>query len=441
MAKQKVYIKTHGCQMNEYDSAKIHDLLNETDEFCKVDSSEEADILLLNTCSVREKAQEKVFSELGRWRAIKEAKPNTLIGVGGCVASQEGGQLVGRAPQVDIVFGPQTIHRLADMIEQAKHSKQPVVDISFPEIEKFDKLVAPHTNGASAFVSIMEGCDKYCSFCVVPYTRGKEISRPLNDILDEIKLLTKQGVKEVTLLGQNVNGYYWEDDDHSVNFALLLYYVAALDNIQRIRYTTSHPIEFNDALIQAHADIPQLMPHCHLPVQSGSDRILAAMKRGYTVLEYKSIIRKLKVACPNISISSDFIVGFPGEDKGDFEKTMELIEYVGYDQSYSFLYSARAGTPAALLDDPVPTEIKKARLKRLQTRIDEMATELSLAMVGSEQDILVNGHSKKSNTQLCGRTENNRVVNFDGDSKLIGGIHRVKITRAMTNTLRGILIE
>ena len=441
MTKPKVYIKTHGCQMNEYDSAKIHDLLHDSSEFCKADTSEEADILLLNTCSVREKAQEKVFSELGRWRAIKDAKPDVLIGVGGCVASQEGELLARRAPQVDIVFGPQTIHRLPDLIARAKNSKQPVVDISFPEIEKFDNLVKPHVEGPSAFVSIMEGCDKYCSFCVVPYTRGKEISRPLNSILDEIKLLIKQGIREVTLLGQNVNGYYWEDQDDAVDFALLLYYIGALDNIQRIRYTTSHPIEFSDALIQAHADIPQLMPHCHLPVQSGSDRILAAMKRGYTVLEYKSIIRKLKATCPHISISSDFIVGFPGEEEKDFEKTMELIEYVGYDQSYSFLYSARAGTPAAFLEDPVPTEIKKNRLKRLQTRIDEMARELSLAMVGSEQKVLVSGYSKKADTQLCGRTENNRVVNFDGDSRYIGEIHRVKITQAMTNSLRGVLSE
>ena len=383
----------------------------------------------------------KKYFELGRWRAVKAAKPNVLIGVGGCVASQEGEQLARRAPQVDIVFGPQTIHRLPDLIAQARHSKESVIDISFPEIEKFDKLVEPHVAGPSAYISIMEGCDKYCSFCVVPYTRGKEISRPLNSILDEIRLLTQQGVKEVILLGQNVNGYYWEDEDNAVDFALLLYHIATLDNIQRIRYTTSHPIEFSDALIQAHADIPQLMPHCHLPVQSGSDRILAAMKRGYTALEYKSIIRKLKATCPNISISSDFIVGFPGEDEGDFEKTMELIEYVVYDQSYSFLYSARAGTPAAFLDDPVTTEIKKARLKRLQTRIDQMAAELSLAMVGSEQDILVSGYSKKSATQLCGRTENNRVVNFDGDGSLIGEIHRVKITQAMRNTLRGVLTE
>ena len=440
MTKQKIFIKTHGCQMNEYDSAKIYDLLHHSNEFCRAETSEEADVLLLNTCSVREKAQEKVFSELGRWRAIKEAKPDVLIGVGGCVASQEGEQLARRAPQVDIVFGPQTIHRLPNLIEKAKHSKAPVVDISFPEIEKFDNLVKPHVEGPSAFVSIMEGCDKYCSFCVVPYTRGKEMSRPLESILDEIRMLTEQGVRELTLLGQNVNGYYWESRDQVVDFALLLYYIAALDNVERIRYTTSHPIEFTDALIQAHADIPQLMPHCHLPVQSGSDSILAAMKRGYTVLEYKSIIRKLKNACPNISISSDFIVGFPGEEEKDFEKTMELIEYVGYDQSYSFLYSARAGTPAAYLEDPVSVEIKKARLKRLQTRIDEMASAFSNAMVGSVQKVLVSGYSKKSKTQLCGRTENNRVVNFDGDGSLIGKIHRVKITQAMRNSLRGALI-
>ncbi len=440
MNKQKVYVKTHGCQMNEYDSAKIYDLLHHSGGFCKAETGEEADILLLNTCSVREKAQEKVFSELGRWRAIKEAKPNVLIGVGGCVASQEGEHLARRAPQVDIVFGPQTIHRLPDLINRAKRSKAPIIDISFPEIEKFDNLVKPHVEGPSAYVSIMEGCDKYCSFCVVPYTRGKEISRPLDDILSEIKLLTEQGVREITLLGQNVNGYYREEQRGTVDFALLLYYIAALGKVERIRYTTSHPIEFNDALVQAHADIPQLMPHCHLPVQSGSDRILAAMKRGYTVLEYKNIIRKLKIACPNISISSDFIVGFPGEEEKDFEKTMELIEYVGYDQSFSFLYSARPGTPAAYLQDTVPVEVKKARLKKLQVRIDEMARGFSDAMVGSIQKVLVSGYSKKSKTQLCGRTENNRVVNFDGDAELVGEIHRIEITQAMSNSLRGTLI-
>ena len=306
--------------MNEYDSAKIYDLLHHSDGFCKAETGEEADILLLNTCSVREKAQEKVFSELGRWRAIKEAKPNVLIGVGGCVASQEGEHLAHRAPQIDIVFGPQTIHRLPDLIDRARRSKAPIIDIGFPEIEKFDNLVKPHVEGPGAFVSIMEGCDKYCSFCVVPYTRGKEISRPLDGILDEIKLLTEQGVREITLLGQNVNGYYREERNGTVDFALLLYYIAALGTVERIRYTTSHPIEFNDALVQAHADIPQLMPHCHLPVQSGSDRILAAMKRGYTVLEYKNIVRKLKNACPNISITSDFIVGFPGKKKKTLKK-------------------------------------------------------------------------------------------------------------------------
>jgi len=439
--KKKVYIKTHGCQMNDYDSRKIYDLLYHSHGLDKAESADEADILLLNTCSIREKAQEKVYSELGRWRAIKADNPSVLIGVGGCVASQEGEQLARRAPQVDIVFGPQTIHRLPDLIEQSKHYSKPVVDISFPEIEKFDNLVQPHVAGPSAYVSIMEGCNKYCSFCVVPYTRGKEISRPLDSILEEIKLLSERGVCEITLLGQNVNGYYWQDDSRTVDFALLLYYVAALDKVQRIRYTTSHPIEFNDALIQAHAEIPQLMPHCHLPVQSGSDRILAAMKRGYTVIEYKSIIRKLKAACPGISISSDFIVGFPGEDEEDFDKTMELIDYVGYDQSYSFLYSARPGTPAATLPDPVPLAIKKAHLKRLQDRIDDIATGISEAMLSSEQSVLVNAHSKKRKTQLCGRTENNRVVNFDGDTDLIGSIRRVKITEVMTNSLRGTLLQ
>lgn len=438
----KVYVKTQGCQMNEYDSDKIYDLLQNSHGLLRAEAVEDADILLLNTCSVREKAQEKVYSELGRWKAIKNTKPDLVIGVGGCVASQEGQDLRKRAPYVDLVFGPQTIHRLPAMLNQLKRNKKPLVDISFPEIEKFDNLPEPSVSGPSAFVSIMEGCNKFCSFCIVPYTRGREISRPLDSILDEIKALTAKGVREVSLLGQNVNGYSWQDQKGTiVNFALLLYYVAALDKIERIRYTTSHPIEFNDELVQAHAEIPQLMPQLHLPVQSGSDRILAAMKRGYTVLEYKSIIRKLRTVCPNISISSDFIIGFPGETEADFQQTMQLIEDVGYDRSFSFIYSARPGTPAARLADDVSLATKKARLARLQSRIDEMADAISDSMVGTVQRVLVNGYSKKSNTQLCGRTENNRVVNFSGDASLIGNLHNIKITQAMSNSLQGEMIQ
>ena len=418
--------------MNEYDSDKIYDLLHESHTATRVENAEQADVLLMNTCSVREKAQEKVYSELGRWRAIKDSKPSVVIGVGGCVASQEGQALRQRAPHVDIVFGPQTIHRLPAMLAQLEKNRKPVIDVSFPEIEKFDNLPQPSVSGPSAFVSIMEGCNKYCSFCIVPYTRGKEISRPLDSILDEIRALTKKGVREVTLLGQNVNGYRCQE----VNFALLLYYVAALEQIVRIRYTTSHPIEFNDELVQAHAEIPQLMPQLHLPVQSGSDRILAAMKRGYTVLEYKSIIRKLKAVRPDISISSDFIIGFPGENEEDFEQTMRLIDEVQYDRSFSFLYSARPGTPAARLADDVSLQTKKMRLARLQARIDEMADAVSHAMVGTVQRVLVSGYSKKGST-LCGRTENNRVVNFEGDAQLIGDLHDIKITQAMSNSLQG----
>ena len=434
---QKIYIKTHGCQMNEYDSGKIYDLLSDDNKAVRTDCPEEADILILNTCSVREKAQEKVFSELGRWNALKKESPHKLIGVGGCVASQEGEALRKRAPCIDVIFGPQTLHRLPSMLEKAKQEKRSVCDISFPSIEKFDYLPPAHREGVCAFVSIMEGCSKYCTFCIVPYTRGEEVSRPLQDVLSEIRFLADQGVREVTLLGQNVNGYRYQGTDGLIDFSLLLYYVANIENIDRIRYTTSHPVEFNDDLIQAHAEIPQLAKHIHLPVQSGSDRVLSAMKRGYTALEYKSIVRKLKQVDPDISLSSDFIIGFPGESDTDFEQTMDLIEEVGYDQSFSFLYSKRPGTPAASLPDEVLLETKKQRLAILQNRINEMAQEISQNMVGKQYPVLVNDVSKKSNRQLQGRTENNRVVNFDGDQNLIGGFSQVKITEALSNSLRG----
>ena len=412
---QKVYIKTQGCQMNEYDSDKMADVLGAVKNMELTHNPEEADVLLLNTCSIREKAQEKVFSELGRWNKFKEKNPNLVIGVGGCVASQEGEALKKRAPQVDVIFGPQTLHRLPDLIDQAKDQGKSVVDISFPAIEKFDNLPPAKVEGPCAFVSIMEGCSKYCSYCVVPYTRGEEISRPLNDVLVEIMQLAEKGVKEVNLLGQNVNGYYGAMDDGQIcNFTLLLHYVATIEGIERIRYTTSHPLEFSDSLIESYAEIPKLVNHLHLPVQSGSDRILAAMKRGYTALEYKSKIRKLRQHRPDISMSSDFIVGFPGETDQDFEQTMMLIEDVGFDHSFSFIYSARPGTPAASLQDDTPMHAKKERLQRLQTRILEMANEISANMVGTRQMILVNSLSKKSDKEISGRTENNRVVNVEG---------------------------
>lgn len=435
---QKVYIKTHGCQMNEYDSGKMADVLGSSNKVQLTGNPEEADILLLNTCSIREKAQEKVFSQLGQWRQLKEKNPNLVIGVGGCVASQEGAALQTRAPQVDVVFGPQTLHRLPELIDQVRRERKPVVDISFPAIEKFDNLPAPRVEGPCEFVSIMEGCSKYCSYCVVPYTRGEEISRPLNDVLIEVMQLAEKGVKEVTLLGQNVNGYRGAmEDDDICNFTLLLHYVASIEGVERIRYTTSHPLEFSDALIDAYAEIPKLVNHLHLPVQSGSDRILAAMKRGYTALEFKSKVRKLRVHRPDISMSSDFIVGFPGETENDFEQTMRLIEDVGFDQSFSFIYSARPGTPAASLHDETPIEVKKARLQRLQARITEMANEISAKMVGTTQPILVTGLSKKSKREIAGRTENNRVVNLQGSEDLIGKIVDVVITEALPNSLRG----
>ena len=399
--------------MNEYDSDKMADVLIDAKDMQLTDNPEEADVLLLNTCSIREKEQEKVFSQLGQWQKLKVKNPELIIGVGGCVASQEGEALKRRAPQVDVVFGPQTLHRLPNMIDQAKDQGKAVVDISFPKIEKFDSLPVPRVEGPCAFVSIMEGCSKYCSYCVVPYTRGEEISRPLNDVLIEILQLAEKGVKEITLLGQNVNGYYGVmDGGQTANFALLLHYVAEIEGIERIRYVTSHPLEFSDELIEAYSEIPKLVNHLHLPIQSGSDRILAAMKRGYTTLEYKSRVRKLRTHRPDISMSSDFIIGFPGETDKDFEDTMRLIEDVVYDYSFSFIFSARPGTPAADLLDETPLAVKKERLQILQARILQMASEISTNMVGSEQVVLVNGPSKKNTQEVAGRTENNRVVNF-----------------------------
>jgi len=436
--KQKVYVRTHGCQMNEYDSAKMAELLGHARGFEAVDSPEEADLLLLNTCSIREKAQEKVFSELGRWRALKEKNPALIIGVGGCVASQEGEALQQRAPFVDLVFGPQTLHRLPEMLDRARAERQPVVDVSFPEIEKFDRLPEPRADGPTAFVSIMEGCSKYCSFCVVPYTRGEEISRPFDDVLAEVAMLAEQGVREVTLLGQNVNAYDGEMADGTrADLALLIQFLAAIDGIDRIRYTTSHPLEFSDSLIQAYAETPELVDHLHLPVQSGSDFVLRLMKRGHGIDEFKDKIRRLREIRPDISIGSDFIVGFPGEDEDAFEETMALVEEIGFDQSFSFVYSPRPGTPAAALADSVPMSEKKARLKRLQTAIEDNARRISASMVGSEQRVLVDGVSKKDAGEIKGRTGNNRVVNFPGHRRLIGRFVTVRITDALSHSLRG----
>lgn len=438
----KLFIKTWGCQMNEYDSDKMLDLLAATQGYAAVTEPDQADVILLNTCSIREKAQEKVFHQLGRWKHLKDQKPGLIIGVGGCVASQEGNAIRKRAPFVDIVFGPQTLHRLPAMLEQVKGERTSVVDVSFPEIEKFDCLPAPRAEGASAFVSIMEGCSKYCSFCVVPYTRGEEVSRPVDDVIYEIAQLAEQGVREVNLLGQNVNAYRGYHHDGSVaSFAELLYLVAAIDGIDRIRYTTSHPVEFTDDIIAAYADIPELVDHLHLPVQSGSDRILAMMKRGHTAIEYKSQIRKLKKIRPNLSMSSDFIIGFPGESERDFEDTMALIKAVNFDLSFSFIYSARPGTPAADLPDDVPEDIKKTRLQILQQQINQQAQTIARAMLGSEQRILVEGPSRKNPMELCGRTENYRVVNFQGTPDLIGTFVDVHITDVHINSLRGELIR
>ncbi len=440
---RKIYIKTHGCQMNEYDSAKMLDVLNDDEGAVLTDNPEEADILLLNTCSIREKAQEKVFSELGRWKKLKEKTgKDTIIGVAGCVASQEGEAIQNRAPHVDLVFGPQTLHRLPKMLRQRKDEDRQIVDISFPEIEKFDNLPEPRSDGPSAFVSVMEGCSKYCTFCVVPYTRGEEVSRPFDDVISEVVSLAEQGVREIHLLGQNVNAFRGVmHDDEIADLAILIHYVAAVEGVERIRFTTSHPVEFSDSLIQAYAEVPELVSFLHLPVQSGSDRTLAAMKRGHTTLEYKSKIRRLREARPDITISSDFIVGFPGETDADFEATMNLIESVGFDHSFSFIYSARPGTPASSMEDDTPMDLKKERLARLQARIIEQAAAISEAMQGTTQRVLVERESRKDAKQMAGRTENNRVVNFDASSDLIGQFVNLKVTEALPNSLRGELLE
>ena len=440
----KVFIKTHGCQMNEYDSSKMVDLLSDSQGYELTDDETEADLLLLNTCSIREKAQDKVFHQLGRWRKLKAKNPELKIGVGGCVASQEGEAIIVRAPFVDVIFGPQTLHRLPELIDSAESTKKPQIDISFPEIEKFDCLPEPSLDGPSAFVSIMEGCSKYCSFCVVPYTRGEEVSRPLMDVLREITRLAEKGVREINLLGQNVNAYRGslQDGDQVADLAYLISLMADINGIDRIRYTTSHPVEFSDSLIEVYAEVPALVNHLHLPVQSGSDRILAKMKRGYTVLEYKSRIRKLRKLRPGISLSSDFIIGFPGETEADFEATMKLIEEIGFDQSFSFIYSARPGTPAADLPDDTPMSVKKERLAVLQARLTGQAMRISESMVGEMQRILVTGRSRKDPGQLQGRTENNRVVNFaSSNHSLIGGFADVEIGEALPNSLRGRLVD
>ncbi|MCW5589194.1 MAG: tRNA (N6-isopentenyl adenosine(37)-C2)-methylthiotransferase MiaB [Legionellales bacterium] len=434
----KIYIKTQGCQMNEYDSSKMLDVMREAYACEPTDDPAQADVLLLNTCSIREKAQEKVFSELGRWRHLKNKKPDMIIGVGGCVASQEGDNILKRAPYVDVVFGPQTLHRLPELVNQARGNKKGVVDISFPEIEKFDKLPEPRAEGPSAFVSIMEGCSKYCSYCVVPYTRGEEISRPLDDVIYEVAQLAAQGVREITFLGQNVNDYRGATHEGGIaDLATLIQLSSAIDGIDRLRFTTSHPIAFSDALITAYAEIPELANHLHLPVQSGSDRILALMKRNYTALEYKSRLRALRRVRPTISISSDFIVGFPGETDADFAATMKLIEDVKFDHSFSFIFSPRPGTPAAELDDPISMDVKKERLAHLQSVLKAQAQAISDSMVGTTQKILVTGTSRKSDRVLSGRTENNRIVNFTGQPRLIGQFVDVKITEALPNSLRG----
>jgi tRNA-2-methylthio-N6-dimethylallyladenosine synthase len=437
-----VYIKTFGCQMNEYDSARLVDALRAECGLEPVDDAAQADVLLLNTCSVREKAQEKVFSQLGVWKPLKEKNPGLVIGVGGCVASQEGDAIRQRAPYVDLVFGPQTLHRLPAMLKQVWGGSRAVVDVSFPEIEKFDRLPEPRAEGPTAFVSVMEGCSKFCTFCIVPYTRGAEVSRPFDDVIAEVAGLAAQGVREVNLLGQNVNAYRGVMHDGEIaDLALLIHYVAAVDGIERIRYTTSHPVEMSDSLIQAYAEEPKLVSFLHLPLQSGSDRILALMKRGHTMLEYKSIIRRLRAARPDICISSDFIVGFPGETEEDFQATLRMVEEIGFDHSFSFIYSQRPGTPAADLPDDVPLEAKKERLARLQQLINTNAQRISRQMVGTVQRVLVEGPSRKNALELSGRTENNRVVNFPGDVALAGGFAEVRITEALPNSLRGELVR
>ena len=440
---KKLFIETHGCQMNEYDSAKMAEVLGAEEGMVMTDNAEEADVILINTCSIREKAQEKVFSRLGRWRKLKGGERPVVIGVGGCVASQEGAAIIKRAPYVDLVFGPQTLHRLPDLLRAKRETGQPQVDISFPEIEKFDRLPEPRADGPTAFVSIMEGCSKYCSFCVVPYTRGEEVSRPFEDVLVEVAQLAAQGVREVNLLGQNVNAYRGPYGDNEIaDLGLLIRTIAEIDGLERIRFTTSHPLEFSDSLIEAYRDVPQLANYLHLPVQSGSDRVLSAMKRGYTALEFKQKIRKLRAVRPDISISSDFIVGFPGETDAEFEKTMKLIEDIGFDQSYSFVYSRRPGTPAADIEDTVSGEEKHARLARLQAAINDNARRISAAMIGSTQTVLVEGPSKKDPNELTGRTENMRFVNFPAPAgvKLVGQFVDVVVTDAMSNSLRGRLV-
>ena len=438
MAK-KLFIRTFGCQMNEYDSDKMADVLAASEDIVKTDTPEDADIILFNTCSVRHNAQERVFHDLGRVRLLKLAKPDLVIGVGGCVASQEGAAIIARAPYVDIVFGPQTLHRLPQLIAERRRLGKSQVDISFPEIEKFDNLPPAKVDGASAFVSIMEGCSKFCTFCIVPYTRGEEVSRPFDDILTEVAGLAAQGVKEITLLGQNVNAYRgaMSSGEEKADLALLIEYIAEMPGIERIRYTTSHPRELSQRLIDVYASVPKLVSHLHLPVQSGSDRVLAAMKRGYTALEYKSLVRKLRLARPDLSLSSDFIVGFPGETAEDFEKTMKLIDDVGFDASFSFLYSSRPGTPAAELHDETPHELKIERLMRLQQRIEELAQVVSQAMVGTVQRVLVEGLSKKDTSELAGRTDNNRIVNFEGHPRLVHRFVDLLITSAMPHSLLG----
>ena len=437
----KLFLKTHGCQMNEYDSAKMADVLAASHGLELTQDETEADVILINTCSIREKAQEKVFSQLGRWKPLKKKNDQVIIGVGGCVASQEGEAILKRAPYVDLVFGPQTLHRLPELIEAKRRSGRPQVDISFPEIEKFDRLPEPRAEGPTAFVSIMEGCSKYCTFCVVPYTRGEEVSRPFDDVLVEVAQLAAQGVREVNLLGQNVNAYRAPlDGGLEADLALLIRAIAEIEGIGRIRFTTSHPVEFSDSLIEAYRDVPKLASYLHLPVQAGSDRILAAMKRGHTALEYKARIRRLREARPGISISSDFIVGFPGETEADFDKTMRLIEDIGFDASFSFIYSARPGTPAANLADDTPAAEKSARLARLQAAIDTNAKAISQSMVGSVQRVLVEGPSRKDASELTGRTENMRYLNFAGPSRLIGQFVDVQVTEAMSNSLRGRIV-
>ena len=439
MAK-KLFVKTHGCQMNEYDSARMLDVLKDAQGYELAATEEEADVLLLNTCSIREKAQEKVFHQLGRWQKLKQSRPDLVIGVGGCVASQEGDAIMKRAPVVDMVFGPQTIHRLPEMVTTRQQQLLPVVDITFPEVEKFDRLPQPSVDGPAAFVSIMEGCSKYCSFCVVPYTRGEEVSRSVASVMQEVESLASRGVREIHLLGQNVNSYLGDIDGDQADLAELIYYVADVPGVERIRFTTSHPMDFSDNLVQAYADIPALVDHLHLPVQSGSDRILEAMKRGHTADAYRERIKKLRAVRPNISLSSDFIVGFPGETQQEFDETMALIDEIGFDTSFSFIYSARPGTPAAGLVDEVPEATKKTWLQTLQARIRAQADAISRSMVGTSQRVLVMSEARKGDGQLAARTENNRVVNFDGLQTLIGDFADVQITEALPNSLRGRLL-